>query len=193
MSMRRSRLGFQRVASQRFWGHASGPVVRCSAAVALLAVAGGLVVLGLQLWQQHGLALDLTQALDRHQARQGARRLSAPPAVTVEQAKAHNTVVHQLNIPWTDLWNALERHADPQVAVLAMDPDASRRVIRVLAEAKDAETVIRFAQVLADDPSFGGLRLRQQETNEADANRPVRLSFELRWRDAAADAAWSER
>lgn len=180
---------FRRAAAHGFWGHASGAGSRGLAGLLLIALTGVLILLTHQLWRQQERVHELQEALDRRQARQAVRQTPLLPQVSAEAAKAHNTAVRQLNIPWSRLWDALERHVNAEVAVLSMEPDATHRQVRIVAEAKDAETLLRFAQALGEDRSFAGMRLRQEETNELDANRPVRLTFELRWRDIAIVSA----
>ena len=92
---------------------------------------------------------------------------------------ALNGVILQLNLPWHDIFEQLEKSIPPEVALLSIEPDGQRRQIRLQAEAKSLDALLRYASSLQHKGIFGRLNYTRHETNDQDPNRPVRLSFEL--------------
>lgn len=88
-------------------------------------------------------------------------------------------VVLQLNLPWHDIFEQLEKSTPPEVALLSIEPDGRRRLIRLQAEATSLDVLLRYASSLQHKGIFGRLSYTKHETNDQDPNRPVRLSFEL--------------
>lgn len=93
-----------------------------------------------------------------------------------------NTVIRQLNTPWQDLFDQLESLTPNDVALLSIEPDARRRSIKLLAEAKTLDSLLVYAAGLEQQGVFGRLTYSKYETNEQDSNKPTRLSFELELR-----------
>lgn len=90
-----------------------------------------------------------------------------------------NAVVRQLNTPWQDLFNQLERITPAEVALLSIEPDAHSSTIKLQAEAKTLDTLLLYAAGLEQQGLFGRLTYSKHETNDQDTNKPIRLSFEL--------------
>lgn len=180
------RIAFYHPRLSRWFGHASGWRSRIATVITIGVSA---TALSFELYRLDRLRSESIQVRERIAKVDLAHpQLSREPlrSVTPEEISVHNEIARQLNIPWSGLFDALERHADPEVAVLSAEPDAAGRRIRLIAEAKDAVTLLRFARSLSQDQAFGVLQLRLQETNDQDPNRPIRLSFDLRWSAASS-------
>lgn len=162
-------------------GHVSSRAARAAVVLGLVGCLGLAAYVGQQWHQRHASHAAQLEAL---QARLGraARERPAPaprPTLSLQQVTRHNAAVAQLNTPWSDVLDALERNADAQVGLTLLEPDAKRQTLKIQAEAKHVGTLIQYAERLASDAAFGRLELLQHETNEQDPNRPSRLSFEL--------------
>lgn len=183
MSLRRMALVLDRSKVRRIWGYGGSVWTRMLATLLCLALMGA--VLGLAGWAVHLRVSHDALAQELAHRQEQVRPLDLPPAPALppEQQRAHNAAVTQLNIPWSGLLDVLERQSQPEVAILALEPDAQRQLVRVVAEAKDADTLIRYAEGLAKQNHLSELRLRRQEINDLDPNRPVRLTFDVRWSD----------
>jgi Tfp pilus assembly protein PilN len=189
-------LSFASSRQSAWWGHASGRRWRLTSALMLLIVAG---LAGVQLWQSWQLwqaqaavrtELRAVEAgRERALAMNGgkpstARTGTAAPTSAQAQAlrdhrSALNRIVRQLNTPWSAVFDALERQTPDDIAILAIEPDSSRGTIRLQAEAKSLDPLLAYAQSLQGRGVLGQLVLIKHETNEQDANKPIRLSFEL--------------
>ncbi len=174
------------------WGRQS----RMHTTVAALALAGlALTALawgGWVAWQQR-------QAIEAVQAQVQALRVSpAKPltarastavrrdaglvlgqALSTDQRQGLLAVARQLNIPWQELFEQLERSTPPQVALVSVEPDGQRGTVRLQAEAKSLDTLLQYAAALQGQGVLGRLNYNKHETNGQDANRPMRLTFEL--------------
>lgn len=183
----------------RFWGARNGFVSRWLAIALLAALAFSLAWLGLNGLQaaQARQMLDhqLTELADSKAVAQSPGLAPGKPKgvkltqLTLGKTRAidldadtrrHlNNVVRQLNTPWQDLFNQLERLTPPEVALLSIEPDTRRDTIKLQAEAKTLDALLVYASGLEQQGLLGRLTFSKHETNDQDPNKPTRLSFEL--------------
>ena len=149
-----------------------------------------------------GVALSVTAAwagcaaLQRQQASEArwhlaqqrvmaATRGSAPaPQVLIApaQAAAVNAAILQLNLPWRDLQDALASATPPAIALLALEPDARKRVLTITAETTSSDAMVAYVAQLKQQELFGTrVHLLRHEINELDPNKPLRFQLEARW------------
>ena len=102
--------------------------------------------------------------------------------ISEPQATAVNGAVMQLNLPWRALQDAVAAATPAGVALLALEPDAKKRTLRISAEARTSDEMIDYVARLKREELFSDVALTHHEINDQDPNRPIR--FEL-------DAAWS--
>jgi Tfp pilus assembly protein PilN len=140
-------------------------------------------------------AVTLTQQKNAHQA--DAQRLNAalalhtsqtplPVAITISeiQGTAVNTAIGQLNLPWRDVFDAIEAATPPAIALLALEPDAKKHLLKGMAEAKTSDDMIAYMETLKQQAFFADVVLTKHEINGQDPNRPIRFQFEAHWREA---------
>jgi Tfp pilus assembly protein PilN len=101
-----------------------------------------------------------------------------PSPLPALQIRAVNNAIAQLNIPWRELFDAIAATPQEQIAILAVEPDAMRHVVKMLAEAKTGEDMVNFIRSLKRQAFFADANLVRHEVNEQDANRPVRFQLE---------------
>lgn len=121
-----------------------------------------------------------------------ARRLAdgAPSGTQVHDASgidpktvtAINRAITWLNVPWQDLFGIFERRRLPAVALLALEPDSQKQLVRVTAEAQGPEDMAAFLELLMREPGFAAVTLTRHEINQQDPSRPIRFVLEARWR-----------
>ena len=111
-----------------------------------------------------------------------AAPVAAAPPISETQAIAVNATVMQLNLPWRALQDAVASATPAGVALLALEPDARKRTLRISAEARTSDEMIDYVARLKREELFSDVALTHHEINDQDPNRPIR--FEL-------DAAWS--
>jgi len=119
-------------------------------------------------------------------ARSSAMRpvpVAAPPTFTVSaaQAGAVNDAVMQLNLPWRDLVDAVGAATPASVALLALEPDAKRRTLRITAEAKSSDDMLAYVAKMQEQGWFASSALVRHEIAEQEPNRPVRFQISAQW------------
>jgi Tfp pilus assembly protein PilN len=111
---------------------------------------------------------------------------AAPKApISDAQANAVNHAIAQLNLPWRDILNALEAATPSGIALLAIEPDAKKNILKAMAEAPDSDAMIAYVENLKKQPLFTDAILTRHEINDRDPNRPLRFQFEVLWVEAA--------
>jgi Tfp pilus assembly protein PilN len=105
-----------------------------------------------------------------------------PPVATEGQAAAVNAAILQLNLPWRALHDAVKAATPPTVALLALEPDAKRRTLRITAEARGSDEMLAYVERLQREDWFADVALTRHEINEQDPNRPIRFQLDAQWR-----------
>ena len=139
-----------------------------------------------RLMQQH---TDDRAALQRAIAQQQLRlaQIVVAPKKSVPAAEinAVNTAISQLNLPWRDLLDAVERATPADIALLSLEPDAAKHSLKGSAEARDSAGMIAYIESLQQQNFFGEVVLTRHETNETDTRKPLRFQFEAYWQGRA--------
>lgn len=155
-------------------------------AITMLVMALG--ALGAVTWESWQTEAKLTAARQALQAEQRpkpspiAAPASALTTLTSAQRTAWAQIARQLNTPWSALLDALEASLPDDVALVAIEPDASQGSVRLQVEAKSLDPLLAYAGQLRLIPLFDDVNLVKHETNEQDSNRPLRLSLNIRLR-----------
>lgn len=103
------------------------------------------------------------------------------PALSDTQVRAVNEAVMQLNLPWRDLADALRSATPDNVALLALEPDARRRTLRITAEARSSDDMLAYLARMQEQDPFGAVVLTRHEIAEQDPNRPLRFQLTAQW------------
>lgn len=151
---------------------------------AVLALCVPAVFMSLQYAERQQELADLQAALAARSAPPLVAPLvsSAPNVVlTPAQANAVNAAVLQLNLPWRDLAAALGEATPASIALLALEPDARRRTLRISAEAKDSDAMLAYVARLQAEEWFSSVVLMRHEVMEQDPNRPLRFQVSVGW------------
>lgn len=143
-------------------------------ALALIAASGFAARIA---WQRDAQLQALHARLaERAPAPQPVVRI-APPSH--EQAEAVNAAITLLNLPWPALLDGLNAARPKDVAVLRIEPRASQRSLRVVAESERADALFDFADALAHQPPF--VRLKPVSQVRLDSPARVQATMDLEW------------
>lgn len=119
----------------------------------------------------------------RQRAAAMARLPAAVPqtAIPAAQAGAVNTAVLQLNLPWRELQDAVAAATPPSIALLALEPDARKQILKITAEAKNSDEMVGYIELLKQQEFFRSAALARHEIGDQDPNRPIRFQVEAQW------------
>ena len=149
---------------------------------AWLLLAVGLVALGEGIvgWQA---LRDESAALERRQARRAAPAPQAPLSEAAQrELDAARLVLQALALPWEPLFRSVEAAVDRDTTLLALEPDAGKRVVRIEGEARSVLAAIAFVQRLEDAPALQGVHLLSHQVRADVAERPVHFVAAATWR-----------
>lgn len=123
----------------------------------------------------------LQKTRDQLQEREARKLAISKFSIPESQLNAVNGAVEQLNLPWHDMFDALEAATPATIALLAVEPDAKKHVLRATAEAKTSDDMIAYVEELKKQAFFANVLLTRHEVNEQDPNKPLRFQFEAEW------------
>jgi hypothetical protein len=154
----------------------------------LLLAAGlaGVVALGAQ-YRELADEVSAAEASLRPVARAAGKAKSAALAggdvqkVSFEFKRAAE-IVHQLTLPWGELFASAESAAMPDVALLSIESDTDKRRVKISGEAKNLEAVLQYLRFLAARPALADVYLQSHDLQKQDPQRPVRFVLSAEWR-----------
>jgi len=146
--------------------------------VLALAVAAELVVRHLET-QRELAALDAAQGLLN--ATRGPRRV-VPKERLDDEAKTVDAVVRQLSVPWAQMIEAVEAASTGEVVLLQMQPEAQQRTVRLTAEAKTRESMLRYVRRLGQARTLSGVHLVSHQVQMENPSRPIQFSVQAAFR-----------
>lgn len=153
-----------------------------AAGIAGLALCAGGLWYATQMAEQRA-ARD--RQIERIRASQAA--LSKRPARVAEvaipeaQASAVNAAILRLNVPWRQLEDAVGAATPAGIALLALDPDPRKRLLKITAEARNSDDMVGYVQALKQQEFFTGAALARHEIGEQDPHDPIRFQVEVQW------------
>ncbi|MBY0572790.1 MAG: PilN domain-containing protein [Undibacterium sp.] len=106
--------------------------------------------------------------------------------ISTEKAHSINQVIGQLNLPWSDLLDALEDVRVKEVALLDIQPQPQSHTIRIVAEAKTSDDMFAYVEKLSRLSFFQSATLSKHEVSEQDPNKPIRFQLDAQWQREAA-------
>jgi Tfp pilus assembly protein PilN len=160
---------------------------RLHPAFAVAGIAGLLLCAGAAWMALHLSAQREARAQQLQDVRQRASALARLPAavpqtaIPAAQANAVNAAVLQMNLPWRDLQDAVAAATPPNIALLALEPDARKQILKITAEAKNSDEMVGYIELLKQQEFFRSAALARHEIGEQDPNHPIRFQVEAQW------------
>lgn len=150
----------------------------------------GILLCGIGLFTCLALAYDFQGKLterDSLQARLGtiARPRRAPTPLDLRSAAAAAAIQKQLQVPWSSLLAQLEAASQDvaaSVALLEVQPDAGKHVIRITAEARTLADALAYLERLQRSSMLRYPMLDSHELRKDDPEHPVRVKLSAEWR-----------
>jgi hypothetical protein len=113
-----------------------------------------------------------------------ARNKPAPVADTPEsksEAKLANDIAEQLNLPWSELFGAIEKAQVTDVALLSVEPDATKHSVRISAEARNFPAMLAYLKSLDSAGKLSNIYLQNHQVQAQDPSHPVRFGLVANW------------
>ena len=156
-----------------------------------LLVVGALVALAGVSYQRHLehqiQAREAQLSELRGMASRSAPALSALQSDTPEvrdQIKKANAVLQQINVPWGELFAAIESAENGDVALLAVQPDARSRTLLVGGEARDLPAALAYLGRLERTGRLGDVVLMTHEVKAKAPGQPVAFTLSAAWQES---------
>jgi hypothetical protein len=129
----------------------------------------------------HAERLESATSLTAISGKPAASRDSAGAAPDPRATKAAAGVARDLQVPWAEMLAALETVQAHDVALLGVEPSATRHNIRITAEGKSLDAMLNYIDALHSD-SFPEVSLASHQVQEQTPGNPVRFVVQARWR-----------
>jgi hypothetical protein len=155
-----------------------------------LLVAGALAALAAVSYQRYLTREVVTREAQLAEMRGMANR--AMPAISPqesdtpemrEQIKKANAVLQQMNVPWGDLFAAIESAENDNVALLAVQPDPRSRSVMLGGQARDLPAALNYIERLERTGRLRDVVLMSHEIKTKEPGQPVAF---------VASGAWQE-
>lgn len=170
--MRRIDLDYQRPRQ-----HRSGLALFAAGCLAAAAV-------GYAAWQQ-GEAVAVLEVrlarIERPRPTAPASAARAADAAQAERLREARAVQALLDRPWSPLFQTIEAARDPDIALLGIEPDAGRGLVRITAEARRREAMLAYLDRLGQTPVLHDAILIEHQVQKQVAERPIRFSLSVLW------------
>lgn len=150
--------------------------------VAGLAVAAQLAVLASDLRDRIGAAEQKLARLEKEGRRRVVQRDQPADGAALQlEVRQANEILHQLALPWHGLFKAIESSNEKEVALLAVQPDMQRRVLRLSGEAKNFDALLAYVARLEKNEALSQVYITQHEIRSQDPEKPVRFALVANW------------
>ncbi|WP_061540215.1 hypothetical protein [Collimonas fungivorans] len=131
-------------------------------------------------WQRHSQRLQARLAAEKIKDTAFAQAHRAPSvSLSTPQITAINDAVRHLNLPWRDLFDAVETATPPEIALLALDPDPEHQLLRLTAEAATSEAMLDYVVNLKQQTVFSAISMKRHQLDAVDPNNVLRFSVTL--------------
>jgi hypothetical protein len=112
---------------------------------------------------------------------QTATIAAVPPSLTDNQTKSLNDAISSLNLPWRDLFNALENSNSPDIALISLHADSATSQLSLIAESNAPSSLLEYVANLKEQSIFSAVLPVSHEENTRDKNAPLRMQLNVRW------------
>lgn len=92
------------------------------------------------------------------------------------------TVLLQLDVPWVELFEAVEASVNTEVALLGIEPEPKQETVQIIGEAKDYPAVTDYIRRLEESAPLSGVYLQTHQIRTEDSERPVYFVLGATWR-----------
>ena len=157
------------------------PALLAGAVLGLLLCLGAAVAAYQLVSGQRGQAAQVRVEQERQaflaRAAPALPKILIPPA----QAAAVNGAILRLNLPWRELKEAVAAATPATVALLALEPEPRKHLLKLTAEAETSDAMLAYIEELKAQAFFSAVLLTRHEINGEGTNPPIRFQVEAQW------------
>ncbi len=116
-----------------------------------------------------------------------AKRGKIKPALPLDaqalqqEIRQANEILQQLALPWDALFQAVEANSEQEVALLSIQPDVGKRIVRIGGEVKNFDALLAYITRLEQSKILDHVYLTSHEVRTQDAEKPVRFALVANW------------
>lgn len=136
-------------------------------------------------WQYRQLALAIETGeaeLARFGSYHTAGDLRPDKRLEAEMGDARAVLI-QLDVPWDELFDAVETSTRGEVALLGIEPEPKQEQVRIIGEAKDYPAVLDYVRRLEESAPLKSVYLQNHEVQAQDQERPVHFVLGATWKE----------
>lgn len=101
-----------------------------------------------------------------------------------EAVRRANAVARELARRWDKVFAAIEAAGDAEVGLLAVEPDAQKGLVRITAQSKSKQAMLRYLTRLQDKEPLQRMLLEQHQVRTDEPEQPVRFVVSGEWEQA---------
>ncbi len=98
-----------------------------------------------------------------------------------QEIRQANDILQHLALPWNALFQAVESTSEKEIALLAIQPDAGKHLVRIGGEAKSLTALLAYITRLEQSRVLNHVYLTSHEIRMQDAEKPVRFTLVANW------------
>lgn len=138
-------------------------------------------------YRRTAAAMDFWQAeLARlQQPRERALPRTGDDRQLQQVVQAARAVAKDIQRPWDALFATLEAAKTDDIALLTLNPDAGKGVVRITGEARQREAILGFIERLGQGGVLRNVFLVEDQLQEQDPEKPFRFLISADWVGAA--------
>ena len=92
-----------------------------------------------------------------------------------------NQVINKLNMPWGDLFLSLDKANVAEIALLGIEPNLKKGVIKLSGEAKNFKALFDYMRALNNKSGMAKVYLIEHKINDQDPDQPIHFTLEASW------------
>jgi Tfp pilus assembly protein PilN len=100
---------------------------------------------------------------------------------TQRELEAARRLLQELVLPWDALFRSIEASVDGDTGLLALEPEADKRAVRITGEARNYRAVLDFILRLEEQPGLTQIHLLNHQIREDVAERPFMFTLAASW------------
>lgn len=178
--MKTPRIDFVRVLGRHHRERISLPTGLLVALSLLMTVAVSWQLVSIEI-ARAGVRSQLHTLQAQERSNQSPAAAAHPPAGRDERVTI-NQAIRQLNLPWPQIFDAVESATSDAIAILSLTPDAASETLSIVAESQTTDSMLAYVSALKAQPLFDQVVMARHEINEKDSHRPIRFEVAAHWR-----------